>query len=118
MTKGKRFMNFKMFPMALMACVFLSGMSGLNAAPDTAYLVKDGKAHAEIVISDNPERSVKLAAKELQVYLSKISGAQLQIVTAPNTDMPLQIYVGQSFWTDKLGLDVKHLKRDMYKVVS
>lgn len=116
--KGKGFMDFKVISMTVLAWVFFGGISGLNAAPENAYLVKDGKAQAEIVISDKPERAVNLAAKELQTYISKITGAQLQIVTKPGDDVPVRIYVGRSAWSDKLGIEVKDLKKDMYKLVS
>ena len=111
-------MKFKILSMVVLMWIFMGCVSVLSAAPDPACLVKDGKPQAEIVISEKPERGVKLAAKELQSYLSKITGAQLRIVTVPGADVPCKIYVGRSSWTDKLGIDVKDLKRDMYRVVS
>lgn len=111
-------MKFKFLSVATLMCGVLACISGLNAAPDSACIVKDGKAQAEIVVSDNPARAVKLASAELQAYLLKISGAKLQIVNAPSAGVPVQVYVGRSQWTDKLGIDVKDLKRDMYRLVS
>ena len=49
----------------------------VTGAAGEAYMVKDGRAQAEIVISEKPARMVKLAATELQAYLAKISGAKL-----------------------------------------
>ncbi len=43
-----------------------------SARPD---IVKDGKPNAEIIISEKPTRSMKVAASELQVNIQKISGA-------------------------------------------
>ena len=43
-----------------------------SARPD---IVKDGKPNAEIIISDKPTRSMKVAASELQANIQKISGA-------------------------------------------
>ena len=66
----------------LLICAgILSVFSGLSlksfsdtgsARPD---IVKDGKPNAEIIISDKPTRSMKVAASELQANIQKISGA-------------------------------------------
>ena len=42
-------------------------------------IVKDGQPRAQIVIAENPSRSTRLAAQELQTYIEKISGARLAI---------------------------------------
>jgi hypothetical protein len=43
------------------------------------FLVDEGKAYAEIIISESPARSTRLAAAELQNCVAKISGARLPI---------------------------------------
>ncbi|MFA7160753.1 MAG: hypothetical protein WC299_15765, partial [Kiritimatiellia bacterium] len=74
------------------------------ALPATAfsatYIVKDGSPQAEIVISENPMRMVKLAANELQTYIEKISGARLPITSEVSKGIPVKIYVGKSKYTD------------------
>ena len=50
---------------------------GCAAALGETYLVKDGQPRADVVISAQPARMVKLAGAELQDYLLKISGANL-----------------------------------------
>ncbi len=75
--------------------------STLDAAD--VFLIENGLPQAGIVISEKPARMTKLAAKELQTYLEKISGAKLEIVTQPQAGK-IAIYVGKSEFTDKLKL--------------
>ena len=83
-----------------------------------AYLVKEGKPCADIVIAEKPPRMVKLAAEELQTYIEKISGAKLAITNAPGADVPAHIYVGRSAETDKLKISDEGLKHGAFKMVS
>ncbi len=89
-----------------------------NAFGANALLVENGTPRAEIVIAEEPERSARLAAAELQTYVEKISGARLPIATAPSADVPVQIYVGQSAHAEKLGITDEGLKFGAYRVVS
>ena len=81
------------------------------------YIVEDGVAKADIVISGNPPRSVTLAANELRSIIQQITGATLPIVTAP-TGAEVHIYVGQSSYTDTLGVTAAGLKYDAFKMAS
>jgi hypothetical protein len=81
-------------------------------------IVKEGQAQAEIVIADHPPRMVNLAAEELQTYLRKISGARLAITNAPTRDVAVQIYVGKSPYTDKLGISDAGLTDGAFRVRS
>ena len=54
-----------------------------------------GKAYADIIISESPVRSTRLASAELQTYVAKISGARLPIRVEPSADVPVQIYTGE-----------------------
>ncbi len=83
-----------------------------------AYLVKDGKPCADIVISDKPARAVKLASAELQTYIEKISGAKLAITNTPGADVPAHIYVGRSAETDKIKISDEGLKGGAFRMVS
>jgi hypothetical protein len=83
-----------------------------------AYLVKDGRPQAEIVIAADPPRTVRLAARELQTYVAKISGARLPIATAPDANVPVQVYVGRSRHTDDLGIAADGLSDGAYRIVS
>lgn len=82
------------------------------------FLVKEGKPMAEIVISENPERATRLAARELQMTIEKMSGATLPIVAAPNSEIAVKIYVGMSSHTEKLGITDKGLEQGAYRMVS
>src|SRR4051812_12804567 len=75
-----------------------------------AFLVENGEARAEIVIAEQPQRTVRLAAQELQTYVEKISGARLPITTQPTAGVAVQVYVGRSLHTDRLHVTAQGLK--------
>jgi hypothetical protein len=58
-------------------CAFSLSIAQVNA--EDRFLVDEGKAYAEIIISESPARSTRLAAAELQTYVAKIFGARLPI---------------------------------------
>jgi hypothetical protein len=99
----------------LLGLNFTSFSDNASARPD---IVKDGKPNAEIIISDKPTRSMKMAASELQANIQKISGAKLPITTVPNKDVPVKIYVGKSTHTDALGIKNEGLKHGAFRMVS
>ena len=72
-----------------------------------SFLVENGEARAEIIISKTPTRTQRLAARELQTYLKKISGAELRIGSEPSGDFPVKLYVGSSSFTGKLGISAR-----------
>lgn len=82
------------------------------------YLVRDGKAQADIVISKQPTRSVKVAAAEMQDILKRITGAELAIVTEPGANVPAHVYLGRSQYTDAMGITDKDLKSDAFRMLS
>ncbi|MCB1064351.1 MAG: DUF4838 domain-containing protein [Verrucomicrobiae bacterium] len=82
-----------------------------------SFLVENGQAKAEIIIADDPPRTVHLAARELQVYVEKITGAQLKISTEP-MGQPIKIYVGESEHTRKLGIATDDLNYGAYRIVA
>jgi hypothetical protein len=86
-----------------------------SAAP---FIVKDGTARAEIIISDTPTRTQRLAARDLQTHIRKISGAQLAILSTPSGNLPNKLYVGASSHTDALGISAKGLEYGAYRIVS
>jgi len=83
-----------------------------------SFIVKDGQARAEIVVSEHRARTVELAASELQTYVEKISGAKLPITTEPSGTHPVQIYVGKSTHTDRLGVTDEGLGHGAFRMVS
>jgi hypothetical protein len=81
------------------------------------FLVKDGQPMAQIIVTEQPPRMTRLAAEELRDYVQKISGAELPITTTP-ADGAVNVYVGRSAHTDRLGIMDKGLDYGAYRVVS
>ncbi len=96
--------------------VLLATLPALNAAE--AFITKDGQARAEIVIAENPQRAVRLAAQDLRTYIEKISGARLPIVTQPGDNGSVKIFVGKSPHTESLKIGSDQLKHGAYRIVS
>ena len=101
--------------LTLLTALLLTPLASLHAA-DT-FIVENGQPRAEIVISDKPQRSARLAAQELQDYVEKISGAHLPIVTTPSGNA-VKIFVGRSAHTDALKITAEGLKDGAYRIVS
>ena len=91
----------------LAACVLLCAALA-HAGP---FVVRDGRAEAEIVIAETPARMTKLAVRELQEYVRKVAGARLPIVAEPTGQYLVAVYVGKSGHTERLGVDTSDLAR-------
>lgn len=89
-----------------------------QAVADEPFIVKNEHARAEIVIAETAPRSTRLAAQELHRYLEKISGTKLAVATTPSGEMPVQLYVGQSPYTEDLGITADGLEHGAYRIVS
>ena len=100
-----------------MAFVLVTLASFSSQAADT-LIVRGGKPRAEIVVSSTPARMTKLAARELQTYVAKITGARLAITSEPTRTMPVAIYVGRSRFTDALHLDTDGLNDGAFRIAS
>ncbi len=83
-----------------------------------SFLVEDGRPRAEIVIAEKPPRSTRLAARELQTYIEKMSGAKLRIVTEPSGEVPVRVFVGRSSHADAVGVTDDGLKHGAYRITS
>ena len=68
-----------------------------------ADVVRQGKPCADIVISENADAGIVLAAKDLQTHLHKISGARLAIVTPAKVKSATLLCVGESSASKKAG---------------
>ena len=102
--------------LSLIACLATFALGRTNGAE--TYLILDGKAKAEIVLSAKPARVAEFGAQELQTYLEKISGVRIKIVTEPTAGALVKIYVGESESAREIGITAKGLKRDAFKIVS
>ena len=102
----------------LLTALSLLSVSAVQVFAAESFLVKDGKPLAEIIIAEQPPRTTRLAARELQTYVEKISGPKLGIVTEPSGKVPVSVFVGRSPHTDKLGITDEELKYGAYRIVS
>ncbi len=100
----------------LIACLSMFALGQAESAE--TYIIQDGKAEAEIVLSPKPARTAEFGAQELQTYLEKISGARIKIVTEQTVETLVKIYVGESERARDVGITSKGLKRDAFKMVS
>ena len=101
--------------LTLLAALLSASPAALYAADH--FVVESGEPRAEIVIADKPARMTKLAAKELQSYVAKMSGATLPIVTERRVGKAA-VFVGKSRHTDELGLGTEGLKHGAFRMAS
>lgn len=110
MTVFRRYCGTTSLVLAALAC--------FSSHAAETFVVRDGKPLAEIVISSTPTRMTKLAARELQTYVAKITGARLEITNAPTRTVPVTIYVGRSRFTDALHLNTDDLNYGAFRIAS
>src|SRR5437899_7752197 len=91
---GSRFI----LPLALLACVESSAF----AAPRSFVLVEEGRPKATIVTAAKPSENAAVAARELQQYVRKMSGAELPIVADDQQATGPLILVGASRLTEEV----------------
>ena len=103
--------------LSLFLLLLLSFASSSRAAAADTFIVQDGQPRAEIVVAERPARMAKLAARELQTYVEKISGAKLAIVTAPSAGMP-HVFIGKSTHTETLKLSTEGLENGAFRMAS
>lgn len=101
-----------------LCCITLLLLLNVASAQADQWLVEDGQARADIVIAKTSTRTQRLAARELQTYIEKISGARLKITSNPIADVPLHVFVGESVHTRELGITTDGLQHGAYRTVS
>ncbi len=89
-----------------------------HAAGPLLLLIEEGQPRAEIVVAPKRPRMATLAALELRLYLEKISGARLPIVTAPSPAQRAKIYVGKGAGTGESEVASDDLKFGAYRIAS
>jgi hypothetical protein len=82
------------------------------------YLVQDGVALADIVVSDTSPNTVILASRYFQNFIEDMTGVVLQIRNFPGQDYDFHIYVGESSYTDSLGVNSEGCRDHGFKIVS
>ena len=81
-------------------------------------LVRDGKPTADIVTGPNPGIAARWAALDLQEHIEKISGAKLDIVSAPSDMFKNHVYVGTSEETKKLNFKPAVFTNSGFEIVA
>src|SRR5690349_847278 len=84
-------------PLALLASAASTGFT----APKSFVLVQEGQAKATIVTAANPSENAAAASREMQLYVRKMSGAELPIVGDDQQASGPLILVGPSQLTEK-----------------
>lgn len=78
------------------------------------FLVENGQPRAEIIISDRPTRTQRVAAHEFRQHIEKISGAKLPIVTQPSGNA-VKVFIGAS---DSCPVKADGLKDGAYRIAT
>ena len=87
-----------------------------TAAFGDARIVDNGKAAAEIILAETPDKSVSTAAEELQKYIQMMTGAKLPILSAPSGKAATRIFVGESAFTREAGFSLRDVKYDGFRI--
>jgi len=97
-------MKSRFYAIIAAACFFALGA---KAAVPQFMLVREGQPTCVIVTAEKANENATIAAKELQAYIQKISGATLPIVTdAGPLPAGNKVLVGRSRLTDNLGVKI------------
>jgi hypothetical protein len=92
-------------------------MFGVIASGQAFTIVRDGESRSVVYVAPNAKPAAMLAARELQEYVGKISGAKLEIVHVLPANKPT-IYIGDSKHVRRMGIDVGKLPIEGYRIVS
>lgn len=102
------------------AACFAALSSGVFASEDEkTFLVKDGKAAAEIIVAEQAPEPEQYAAQELQTWIGSITGAFVPVRTYEDERVKTKLYVGRSFANKPFAGDLKKIgKSDGFAVRS
>ena len=83
------------------------------------YIVQNGKSDFVIVTADSSDECIQTAANELQTYLEKISGAELEIVSEADFDGEKAIVLGETELQKSIkSIDRSQIKEDGFVLYS
>lgn len=90
------------------------------AVIDEMYIVEDGESEYKIVIAENAGETINTAAKELQTYIEKMSGARLEIVADNDAEADEKaILVGETSIEDEIvQIDRASIKADGFRLYA
>jgi Domain of unknown function (DUF4838)/Carbohydrate family 9 binding domain-like len=89
-----------------------------NLAKSSINLVKDNKSNFSIVISKTAPASTRFAARELQTYLNKTTGAKLAIINQPSVTGK-SIFLGNNVVLPKAArFDSDSYKHEKYAIIN
>lgn len=84
-----------------------------GALPEGDFLLtRGGEAKAAIVVEDDAGLAARFAARELQSYLNRVTGASFPVLTKPPAEEENAIVLGDSALSRQHGVVVDSLKRD------
>lgn len=83
-------------------------------------IVEDGNSDYFIVTSENPDECIKTAANELQTYIEKVSGAELEIITEGKlSENGKAILIGETqLEKEIIDIDRSSIKADGFRLYS
>jgi len=106
----------------ILVLVSLVGILSINA--EALMLVDNSVPKAKIVVATDAAGTVGYAAEELQIYIEKITGAKLPIERVGSDIESIlvknqnYVFVGESSYTRKLGISVKELNSDGFRIIA
>ncbi len=90
--------------------------SGCSNQQGKILIAENGRPMVNIVISENASDKVQFAAKELELYLEKISGADFDIKNSDSVLSPPNIYVGHCDQFESLNITSGDLGKEGFKI--
>jgi hypothetical protein len=99
--------------MKLFFAMTMAAISVTAFSADNFTITADGLTKARIVTGEKPPESVSFAAKELQTFVRKMSGAELPIIAKPEPKTP-SILLGPAAREKIPAADMEKVKRDGY----
>lgn len=78
-------------------------------------LASNGQLHARIVLGSASDPVARFAAEELQKFLAQSIGQPVPLVDKPSSQ-GVNLMVGRSSWSKKIGLSVEQLPRDGFYI--
>lgn len=70
------------------------------------------------MLAEDAPRSTRFAARDLQTYIEKMTGAKLAVLSSPSGKGLVKLFVGESEGTRSLNLSTKGLEHGAYQLVS